>query len=429
MTCRSAAIKHIFSIVVFSQIFALLFVTGCASNSDKEDLEPAELVKFIPEIGLKKRWHAQVGLGQGTTYNRLLPLLDNNRLYVASNDGDVTCLESENGHKCWNTDIDASISGGVGNGDDMVYVATHQGEVLALNKNQGDIVWRKTVSSEVLTPPSINGDLLVVNSFDGKVYGLSATTGQQLWIYDGTMPLLTMRGTSGTVFYENLVIFGSAAGKLIALDRQTGQVRWERRVTIAQGRSEIERIVDVDATPLISEGIIYAVSYQGRIVAFEAATGRPVWFEDESSFHDMATGFGNVYVTNANSSVTSYVKRNGNIRWETADLARRQLTAPATIRNFVAVGDFEGYIHLISQVDGHLVARKRVDQTGIWAPALVNGEDLYVYGNSGILVAYKLDKDFKKYRLGAAMPERDEIMRRPGMYPEKTPSPPGADKK
>lgn len=403
--------------IIAPLVFVL--VVGCGSNSSKddEDLEPAELQEFVPETGLTKLWTRSVGTGLGSIYNRIDPIIIGDNVLAASVAGSVMMVRQEDGEAVWRLSLEDTISGGIGYGRENFYLGTHTGEVISFTISEGEENWRRKLSSEILSAPVTNEDLLVVHTFDGRVYGLDQNTGEQRWVYDGNLPVLTMRGTSKPAFFENLIIVGLASGKLIALDRESGRVRWERRVAIAQGRSEIERIVDIDATPHISNGLVYAVSYQGRIVAFEAATGRPLWQENESSFHDMAEGFGNIYVSSSQSSVTAYGKSDGSVRWEQSVLARRQITAPRTIKSYVVVADYEGYIHLLSQVDGHMVARRLADAEGIRSPIQVEGDKFFAYGNSGKLIAYQLNPDAKHYRIGAPIPQRDEVMQKPGMHP------------
>lgn len=396
-----------------------LVIAGCGSTSakDEEDVEPAELQEFVPETGLTRLWQRNTGKGLGSNYNRLDPVMVDGNLLVASVYGSLMMVAQEDGEVVWRQSLGGTISGGIGIGRESFYLGTHAGEVISLALLDGKEQWRQKLSSEILSPPVTNGDLMVVHTLDGRLYGLDEASGEQRWVYDGNLPVLTMRGTSKPAFFEGLVIVGQANGKLVALDQANGRIRWERRVAMAQGRSEIERIVDVDATPYISGSLVYAISFQGRIVAFEAASGRPLWQEKESSFNDLAEGFGNIYVSGSQSAVTAYGKSDGSIRWEQSALARRQLNSPKTIKSYVIVGDFEGYVHLLSQVDGHLVARRQVDTQGLRSPLLVKGDKFFVYGNSGKLTAYQLNPDAKHYRIGAQIPHRDEVMQKPGMHP------------
>ncbi len=395
----------------------MLAACGSTSTKDDEEMEPAELAEITPEVGFKKRWVQRIGLGFDEIDSRIDLAFSEDNILAASANGVVAMLSQSTGELRWQTDLEVTISGGIGVNRQLVYVGSNDGDLIALNLTDGEEVWRKKTSGEILSAPVSDGALLLVHSFDGKLYGLDAQSGEQRWVFQDNLPLLTMRGSSKPVIYEELILMGQANGKLIALDKETGQLRWERRVAIAQGKSEIERIVDVDATPLVSGGGVYAVSYQGRIVAFEVGSGRPEWQASESSHTDMATGFGNVYVVSADSSMTAYAKSDGSVVWRQSVLHRRQITAPSIIKSYLVTADYEGYLHLLSQVDGHLVARRLVDSRGVGTAVLTNDDMMFVLGDSGKLVAYQLDPDAKFYRFGAPVPQRDEVMRKPGMFP------------
>lgn len=373
----------------------VVWLAACGSNDIKdEDLfEPADLVKFEAELKLKKRWSVAVGNGQGKSYTKIAPVLYDDDIYVAAHNGHVIAIEQESGKQRWLQKTKLPITGGVGAGYQRVFVGTESGEVVAMAADDGAIMWRKQLSSEVLSAPQTNGEIVVVLSYDGKLYGLAFESGKKIWEYDSSLPVLTLRGTASPVVDGETVIAAFGNGKLVAFDIATGLVRWEQRVAIAQGRSEIERIVDIEGTPLLDGPFVYAVSYQGRLMAMESGSGRPLWRKEASSFVAPAEGFGNVYIAEANGKVSAYYAQDGSLRWQQEDLAWRKLSAPATLSSYVAVADYDGYVHLLSQVDGHMVARTRVDSSGVRAPMLSYDDTLLVYGNSGKLVALSIDRD------------------------------------
>ncbi|MNC23086.1 Outer membrane protein assembly factor BamB precursor [compost metagenome] len=225
---------------------------------------------------------------------------------------------------------------------------------------------------------------------DDRLVGLDAASGNQRWSYESTPAVLTLRGTGAPVVTNRLAVAGLSSGKVIAVDVQRGIPVWEQRVAMPQGRSELERMVDIDGGLLLSGGTLYVVTYQGQLAALDLESGRPLWQRQASSYVGVATGFGNVYLSQASGSVEGIDERSTSALWSNDALARRQLTSPAVFSSNVAVGDLEGYLHLLSQVDGRFVGRVRVDSDGLRARPLVVGDWLYAYGNSGKLVAYTL---------------------------------------
>lgn len=369
-----------------------LAIAACGGNDIKDDefFEPAELQKIDKQVSLRRNWGASVGDGQGKSYVRLTPFYRDGSVYAASHDGIVKRLDAESGKRQWQVKTKLPISGGVAVDDDQVFIGTLNGEAIALSADDGRELWRAPLSSEVLSAPRSNGDMVVVHCYDGRVYGLRHDTGERVWEYESQHPRLTLRGTAAPLMISELAIVGLASGKLIALDAETGILRWEQRVAIAQGRSEIERIVDIEGTPVLDGQLLFAVSYQGRVVVLEAASGRILWRKEASSYVGLAQGFGNVYVAEANGKLSAYKINDGSLQWQLEDLAWRKLSAPATLGAYTVVADYDGYIHLVSQVDGRIVGRERIDGSGVRAPLLSQNDALLAYSNSGKLVSYSI---------------------------------------
>ncbi len=366
-----------------------VLAVGCSSNSKKE-LPPAELVKFDAEVKLDEQWSRSVGDGQGDLYNLLTPAVDGDSIFAAGADGDVMALDRETGKVLWKKDLEAPVSGGVGVGSGMVLLGTLKGEVIALDAASGEEKWRARVTSEVLSAPATNGDIVVVQTQDDRLIGLEASTGTQRWIYENSPAVLTLRGTGAPVVTNNLAIAGLSTGKVIAVDTQRGLPVWEQRIAVPQGRSELDRVVDIDGGLLLSGNTLYVVTYQGRLAGLDLQTGRVLWQRDASSYVGVAEGFGSVYVSQASGTVEGIDERSTSALWSNDSLARRELSAPAVFSSYVAVGDIEGYLHLLSQVDGRFVARERIDSDGLRVRPLVVGDTLYAFGNSGKLVAMKI---------------------------------------
>ncbi|MNM92703.1 Outer membrane protein assembly factor BamB precursor [compost metagenome] len=299
-------------------------------------------------------------------------------------------MNRETGKVLWEQELDKPVSGGVGAGYGLVLVGTLKGQVIALDSATGEVKWQAPVGSEVLSAPANNGDVVVVQTQDDHVFGLDAATGERRWSYESTPAVLTLRGTSAPVVTNRLAVAGLSSGKVVALDIQRGIPVWEQRVAMAKGRSELERMVDIDGALLLSGGTLYVVTYQGQLAALDLQSGRPLWQRDASSYVGVAAGFGNVYVSQASGTVEGIDERSTSALWSNDALARRQLSTPVAFSSNVAVGDLEGYLHLLSQVDGRFVGRERVDSDGLRARPLVVGDWLYAYGNSGKLVAYTL---------------------------------------
>jgi outer membrane protein assembly factor BamB len=174
------------------------------------------------------------------------------------------------------------------------------------------------------------------------------------------------------------------------IDPERGVAAIDERIAAAKGRSDLERLVDIDGKMVFQGGRLYVVSYQGKLVAIDLSAGRPLWSQDASSVVGLGSGFGNVYLAEADDQLSALDMDSGRVQWETEALLHRDITVPVPVSSYVAVGDFEGYIHVLAQSDGRFVARRKVDGKGVYTPITADGSRLYVMGNSGKLSAFEL---------------------------------------
>lgn len=358
------------------------------SNDEVE--QPAELTDITPEVRLRRQWSVSVGNGQGDGYNRLTPAVSAGVIFAAAENGEVMAVDATSGDRRWRVRLrDTVITGGVGAGAGLVLVGTRDAEVVALDAADGQERWRVAVTSEVLSAPQTNGDIVAVQTVDDKLVALNANDGSQRWIYETTLPVLTLRGTSQPLIVSGVVVAGFSNGTIVAVNAADGVWRWEERVAVPQGRYDIERVIDVDGELLLTaNNVVMASSYQGNLMGLDVATGRIVWGMEASSFQGLAEGFGNIYYCTDRSHVVALRANSDTEVWRNDSLDLRQLTSPTAFGNYLAVGDLEGYVHLLSQIDGHVAGRLSVDGDGVRARPLVVGNALVVYGNSGRLSAY-----------------------------------------
>ena len=378
-------------------LLVLPFFTGCGIVNlnpttwfaDEEVNPPVELQNIDEEVELRRIWSASIGNGQGSDYFELTPAIDGERIFAASEDGNIYGLELDSGDVIWRTRLDdETVTGGVGAGRGLVLVGTANAEVIAFNQFTGEELWRGAVTSEVLSPPQTNGDVVVAQTVDGKLIALDAGDGARRWIYETTLPALTLRGTNRPVITpQGFVIAGFSNGTLVSVAADDGIWRWEERIAIPEGRYDIERVIDADGDLQLDGNRVLASSYQGNVMAFDIATGRIVWGMEASSYHGLDQGFGNIYYSSEASHVVAVRDNSNDIVWTNEDLEHRALTGPKTVGNYIVVADFEGWLHVISQIDGRIVGRMRVDNDGVRANILADGSRLYVYGNSGTLMA------------------------------------------
>ncbi len=361
-------------------------------GDDEDPRAPAELLDIASEITFNRNWRINVGNGQGDNFKKLTPVVDGGFVFAASDDGEIIAVNSTNGDLMWQTEVEATITGGVGAGDGIVMVGTEEAELVVFDQSNGEEVWRARVSSEILSQPKTNGDIVVAQTVDGKLVALDREDGLQRWTYETTLPALTLRGTSSPILTsEGTVVAGFSNGILVSVIAEDGVYVWEERVAVPEGQYDIERVIDVDGELLVDGNRILASSYQGNLMAFDTASGQIVWGMEASSYHGMDQGFGNIYYSDDKSHLFALRDNSSDVVWQNEELQYRDLTAPKTISNYVAIADYEGYLHLISQIDGRIIGRTRIDDDGIRSNILADNGKLIVYGNSGSLVSLTIE--------------------------------------
>ena len=364
------------------------YFTGGADNADP----PNVLVEYTPEIQAEVLWKESVGVGTDEQTLKLVPAIGSGRIFAADRDGLVQARDLSTGKLAWEAENEDKVhfSGGPGVGASAVIVGTNDAEVIALNIDNGTQLWKTTVSSEVLSVPVISGGIVILRTTDGSVIALNEKTGQKVWSYEHNVPALTVRGTGAPLIIEDTIIEGYDNGKLMALRLEDGKYVWESSVTLPKGRSEVERLVDIDVDPIESRGVIYTASYNGGAAAVSILDGDVLWRNEAVSSH---TGLSQdeqyLYISNSAGHVLQLDKRTGSSLWEQKDLHGRKLTSPVAYQSSVVVGDIEGYVHWLSSTDGRQLARVQVAGDAIDAKPVVVGDTVYIYAKDGTLAALK----------------------------------------
>ncbi len=352
---------------------------------------PAPLVEFTPQVEVDVIWSRDVGAGSKDDQLELVPALDTGRVFAADAKGRVKAFDAASGVPLWQIELKKTrISGGTGAGDGLVLLGTTEGEVIALAQDSGEQRWRVHVSSEILSPPAASSGVVVVRTVDGNLFGLDSSTGQRMWSYDRTVPVLTLRGTAAPVIQGDIVLSGFDNGRLAAISLNNGRPLWESRITLPRGRTEIERMVDIDAEPVVVGDAVYAVTYQGRVAALDLQTGRTIWRRDMSSYAGIGADAGRLYITDDMSHVWALDRYSSASLWRQTKLQARMVTAPVRHQEYVVVGDGLGYLHLMHHEDGQFVGRTRIDSEGIAAPPIIGEDTIYVLGKGGDLAALQL---------------------------------------
>lgn len=366
-------------------------VGGCSIFGDKdEELPPKELTDFERTLDVKKVWSAKVGKGSELLRISLMPAGDGKRVYAASYDGKVSAFDPESGKLAWRSELEVSLSSGPGVGNGMVVVAGPDGDVVALRAEDGSEAWRTNIVGESLAGPQIRNDVVVVYTINGVLRALSALDGSELWSIEQSSPALTLRGSATPLIVGGSVVAGFDNGRLIAVSLADGVTEWEAMMSPPSGRSDLERLADVDGYMATVGQDIYAAGYQGRVASLAAESGQILWAREISTYAGIAADWNNVYIVADNGELIA-LRRNGSDLWRQDALLRRHPTAPVAFNNTVVVGDFEGYLHFFSNEDGKTVARMRAGNGMYSGAPVVVGTRLIVQSEDGSLNAFAVN--------------------------------------
>ena len=383
------------SLLIFITVLGLsLANSGCGFvnsylRGDDNRPPPAELTTLANPIGIQTQWSRNISSGSGDGFNKLRLAVNNSRVFVAGHEGDVAAADLSSGQIVWRADTNTPISAGVGISENLILVGSTDGDVIALSQDNGSEVWRSKLSSEILAAPVSANGIVVVRTIDGNFTGLASRDGSRLWGYNYTVPILTLRGTSTPVITQNVVFAGLDNGKLLLLSLADGRTMGEKNIAFPRGRTELERIVDIDAELKLSGQQLFSSAYQGNISALDLTSGNTIWQRDVSGYSGVDADERLVYLSDTDDTVWALDRLTGATRWQQNSLSYRQLSAPTVVGDYLVVGDFDGYLHWLDKSDGSLVGRSRIDSSSISVTPLATATTLLVLSNAGQLSALR----------------------------------------
>ena len=347
------------SLFVFT---ALFFLLAC-SSAPRYAIDPPDHIKA--KVKIAPQWVARAGEKNERQQNQLPLKVVGDKIYLANEQGAIGVMDLHSGKVLWQTDLDERIAAGPGYGGGIVVVANNKAEVIAIKEGASEPLWRQKVSSEVLTEPLVNEDKVFIQTIDGKVFALAKDTGKKLWVDSREIPPLTLRGNSKPLIVKNKLLVGFSTGELVAYNMESGKVIWDAAIAVSSGRTDLERIVDIDGLFAVNGDTVYVASYQGKIAAVSLEDGRLVWSREMSSYTGVAADDHQIYVTDDKGFVWGLDINSGATLWRQEKLADRYLVAPAVVENAVVVADVGGYVYWLSKEDGDFLAQLDLYRTNL----------------------------------------------------------------
>ncbi|HHR5900330.1 TPA: outer membrane protein assembly factor BamB [Providencia alcalifaciens] len=373
-------------------LVASALLAGCSSETDSIVMAPLPQVEnqFTPSIV----WDKSVGNGVEQFYSELSPAWDGSAVYAADRKGLVKALELESGKELWSVDLSkrtgflsanlsALLSGGLTIYDDKIFIGTERGTVIALNKENGEVLWDVEVAGEALSKPVVNGDMVIIHTSNGQLQALDTATGAIKWTVNMDTPSLSLRGESAPAVAFGAAIVGGDNGRVSAVLLSQGQLIWQQRISQVTSSTEIGRLNDVDMTPVIDDGKVYAIAYNGTLAALDMRSGQMLWKRDLGSINDMVLSGDNLYLVDQTDRVLSVRKSDGVTLWTQDQLLNRGLSAPEVYNGYIVVGDKEGYLHWLDTSTGGFVAQNKLNSSGIHSRPVIASDKLMVQTRNG----------------------------------------------
>ncbi|MFP4207653.1 MAG: outer membrane protein assembly factor BamB [Wenzhouxiangella sp.] len=370
-------------------------LAGCQTvggwfSGDDAAQAPAALVEFVPTATPQRIWTADVGRGTGRSRPGLRPVYDRQEVWVGDYRGRISVLDADSGRASRRFDTDLNLSAGPRLEENRAYWGTFDGELVAMDRADGSILWRAQLSSEVLAMPVIQDGVIVVRCVDGRVFGLDRQSGARLWVHDRSVPLLSLRGSSDPLGRAGQVFVGHEDGAVSALRAADGSLLWDQRVSVPEGRTELDRLSDIDGPMAIVGSELYVVTYKGQLAGIALDSGRVLWTKDIASHLGVSLQRTQLAVADRDDAVWLVDRRNGATLWRDDRLARREITRPVFFGAFLVTVDQEGYMHWYDAERGEFAARTRIGGKAPVTAPLVVGNTLYVLDVDGTLTAWRV---------------------------------------
>lgn len=392
-------------VVVFYIVLCIFLLPACSSSSRKvyPPLEP-----IVNKMEIKPLWVKKVGKKSYIESRQFGVSVDKDHVYLADARGNIAALNQESGEVIWTRNLGDLVSSGPKADGELLYVGGNEAQLYALSVGTGDVVWQSTLSSEILAAPAFSEKYLYVQTIDGKLYALNKQTGERVWVDSFEVPALTLRGTSSPLVLDNMVVAGFANGKIVAFDPGTGNRLWETAVSVASGRTDLQRMIDIDGSIQADKNHIYAVTYQGRLAAISKSNGRTTWSREMSGYNGVKLDGKQIFLSDASDHVWAIDSKTGATLWRQDKLEGRDLTAVTVLEDSIVVADGAGYVHWLSREDGSFLFRENLLKVYDWGYHDFGDDDykefdfgvsnelkvannkLYVRTNMGALSAFQL---------------------------------------
>lgn len=373
---------HLFRNIV--SVALVLLVTACSS---KNALEPTPLTDIdVIQADIETLWSKDLGSNFSDNINHITIATSQNMLFAVNGGGSVYAINSQTGDVAWKSNVADDVTGGVGSGYGTLAVVTEKGLLVALSSKTGEQLWQYNLQAESYAAPVVDAERVYVQTVDNQIFAIDRISGKRVWHYTQYMPLISLWGSSQPRLFNNWLIAGLANGKLVAINKSNGQEEWERQVGVAKGTSDLEQLLDIDSQFIVKDGMLWAASYQENIIGMNLLDGSLQWYQQISSFTDLAFNQGQIIVADNQSVVHGLSAYSGDTFWTLEALKGRKVHSLASVDDYILATDYEGYLHIIDNQSGEIVSRKKLRGKGLaGAPIVIDGKAYLLTRNAKLL--------------------------------------------
>ena len=372
---------------ILAWIWVLLLLAACSSKDNSDP--PAQLTEIENPIRLKVVWESDTDAEANNALFNLRPLLIDDQLFTVDITGQIVSLNVKNGRENWSFKTRLSPATGIAGNQNIILITTADGDLAVYDRREKGLQkrWSIRLSGEIRSIPAIHGDQVFVRTIAGKLSAISLPDGTIDWTVSRRIPALSLTGNSSPLIDRDRVIVGFDDGKLAAFNRNNGRMIWERTISIMTGRTEIERLVDIDGDFLLKDGIIYVSTYQGQLSAVQSIDGEVLWSRKFSSYQSIIADDNALYISGDMSHLWSIDRRTGSAFWKQEKLHARKITAPQLMDDHIIVADLEGYVHWLDKTDGTILGRVKASDERFIAQPTRWQDRIIVYDRNGHLTA------------------------------------------
>lgn len=361
-----------------------LALAGCAGKTNKvPEVKPNPLPKLTQAKTLIPVFSTSVASTDAADPLRLRLDADNDVVFAIDPKGEVSAFKGK--QRLWQKKVSKdNLSSGVEAAEGLVVVGNQKGQLFALDQQTGEQKWTAQLTGALLAPSLIHAGRVISVSNDGTVYAHEIATGAQVWTYDLPNVQFSLRGMAAPVALDaRNVLIASSNAYIYALDALSGVPKLQRRVAVSDGRSDIQRLVDIDGEPVVAGQFVVTTSYQGQVTVLDLASQQVVWSEDASSIQRPEVVGNGVFVAQTDGKIKAFEITSGQPLWENDQLLNRKLSNPVMLGTDLVVGDLDGVLHLIDPRTGQITGRSKT--SGEVRSLRVIDNQLYVSTRKGAL--------------------------------------------